>query len=192
MNAARSHEGFFMKAMERGLTLLLMVILPGCTARHLPDWSQVQAVSPQTKIEVQLYEDETPQGSRKVKGRFQSATADALTLMLKDGQARTLQKPTVRKVLTRRPLSERWPGWTALAGTFGVLQTLLSMSASVDNVSGSTMVGVHAVFTLPITAAFFYGSRMEGIYEVPPNHRDWYPQGTSSPATGVEKPENSK
>ena len=29
----------------------------------------------------------------------------------------------------------------------------------------------HAVFTLPIAGAFFYGSRMGGIYEVPPKHR---------------------
>ena len=39
----------------------------------MPNWSRVQAVPPKTKIEVQLYKDEAPQGSRKVKGRFDSA-----------------------------------------------------------------------------------------------------------------------
>ena len=29
----------------------------------------------------------------------------------------------------------------------------------------------HAAITLPTAAAFFYGSRMGGIYEVPPKHR---------------------
>ena len=33
-----------------GLALLLLLsILPACAARHMPDWSRVQAVSPKTK-----------------------------------------------------------------------------------------------------------------------------------------------
>ena len=60
-----------------GLALLLFLsLLPSCAARHTPNWSRVQAVPPKTKIEVQLYKDEAPQGSRKVKGRFDSAAAD--------------------------------------------------------------------------------------------------------------------
>ena len=54
-----------------------------------------------------LYKDEAPQGSRKkIKGRFDSAAADSITLTLKDGQTRTLEKQAVRKVLTRRPFSQ--------------------------------------------------------------------------------------
>ena len=29
----------------------------------------------------------------------------------------------------------------------------------------------HGIYTLPVAAAFFYGSRMKGIYNVPPRHR---------------------
>lgn len=192
MQTAGNHGGFFRKATAGGLVLLLMTVLPGCAARHMPDWSKVQAVPPQTKTEIQLYEDEAPQGSRKVRGRFHSATADSLTLTLKGGQTRTLQKATVRKVLTRRPILKRGPGWAALALTFSVLQILLSGSARVDNVSGSTMVRAHAIYTLPITAAFFYGSRMGGIYEVPPNQRDWVPQGTSSAAGDPKRTNHPK
>ena len=164
--------GLFRMTPATGLALLLFLsLLPSCAARHMPDWSRVQAVPPKTKTDVHLYKDEVPQGSRKIKGRFDSATDGSITLRLKDGQTRTLEKSDVRKVLTRRPFSKRWPGWVALGVTFGVLQTLLSMSASVDNVSGSTMVGTHATITLPTAAAFFYGSRMGGIYEVPPKHR---------------------
>ena len=165
-------KGLFRKTTASALALLLSLsLLPSCAARHTPDWSRVQAVPPKTKTDVHLYKDEAHQGSRKIKGRFDSAAADSITLKLKDGQTRTLEKQVVRKVLTRRPFSKRWPGWVALGITFGVLQTLLSMSASVDNVSGSTMVGTHATITLPIAVAFFYGSRMGGIYEVPPKHR---------------------
>ena len=168
----RNDGGLFRKTTATGLMLLLFLsILPGCAARHMPDWSRVQAVPPKTKTEAQLYKDKASKESRKVKGRFDSVTTDSLTLTLKDGQTRTLEKSAVRKVLTRRPFSKRWPGWVALGVTFGVLQTLLSMSASVDNVSASTMAGAHATITLPITAAFFYGSRMGGIYEVPLQHR---------------------
>ena len=168
----RNDGGLFRKTTATGLMLLLFLsTLPGCAARHMPDWSRVQAVPPKTKTEAQLYKDKASKGSRKVKGRFDSATTDSLTLRLKDGQTRTFQKSAVRKVLTHRPFSKRWPGWVALGVTFGVLQTLLSMSASVDNVSASTMAGAHATITLPITAAFFYGSRMGGIYEVPLQHR---------------------
>ena len=180
----------FRKTTAAGLVpLLLLTGLPGCVARHMPDWSEVQAVAPETKTEVQMYEDSSPQGGRKIKGHFLSATDDSIKLQLKDGSTRTLPRSDVRKVLTRRPFAKRWPGWVALGVTFGVLQTLLSMTASVDNVSGSTMVGVHAVYTLPITAAFFYGSRMEGIYEEPSN---WFPPETNSSEAGEKKPENPK
>ena len=185
--------GLFRKTTASALALLLSLsLLPSCAARHTPDWSRVQAVPPKPKTDVQLYKDEVPQGSRKIKGRFDSATDGSITLRLKDGQTRTLEKSDVRKVLTRRPFSKRWPGWVALGVTFGVLQTLLSMSASVDNVSGSTMVGTHATITLPTAAAFFYGSRMKGIYEVPPKHRTRLAGGQQPDAEGKasEKPED--
>ena len=107
-------KGLFRKTTASALALLLSLsILPSCAAKHMPDWSRVQAVPPKTKIEVQLYKDEAPQGSRKVKGRFDSAATGSVTLTLKDGQTRTLEKQAVRKVLTRRPFSKRWPGWVA-------------------------------------------------------------------------------
>ena len=171
-NLTGNHGSLFSRTTATGLTLLLFLsILPGCAARHMPDWSRVQAVPPKTKTDVQLYKDDAPQGSRKIQGRFDSATTDSLTLTLKDGQTHTLQKQAVRKVLTRRPFSKRWPGWVALGVT-------------VDNVSASTMAGAHATITLPITAAFFYGSRMGGIYEVPPKHRTRPAGGPQSGAEG--------
>ena len=40
------------------------------------------------------------------------------------------------------------------------------------------------IFILPIGAAFFYGSRMEGIYEVPPIHRTRPAGGPQTNAEG--------
>ena len=182
----RNYGGLFRKTTATGLMLLLFLsILPGCAARHMPDWSRVQAVPPATKTEVQLYEDVAPQASRKIKGRFKSSTDGSITLRLKDGQSRTLQKQAVRKVLTRRPFSKRKPGWIALGVTLGILSLKWT-----DHHPISTPQA-HAVFTLPIAGAFFYGSRMGGIYEVPPKHRTRTQGVKQSGAEGKapEKPE---
>ncbi len=72
----------------------------------------MQAVPRDTKTVVRLYQDAAPRGNEKIKGRFESATADSITLVLKDGQTRTVQKQAVRKVLTYRPFGKR-PGKTS-------------------------------------------------------------------------------
>ena len=178
-NLTGNHGSLFSRTTATGLALLLFLsLLPACAARHMPDWSRVQAVPPKTKTDVQLYKDDAPQGSRKIQGRFDSATTDSLTLTLKDGQTRTLQKQAVRKVLTRRPFSKRWPGWVALGVTLGILSLKWT-----DHHPISTPQA-HVIFTLPIGAAFFYGSRMEGIYEVLHKHRTRPAGGPQSGAEG--------
>ena len=126
-NLTGNHGSLFSRTTATGLALLLFLsLLPACAARHMPDWSRVQAAPQKTKTDVHLYRDEAPQGSRKIQGHFDSATTDSLTLTLKDGQTRTLQKQAVRKVLTRRPFSKRWPGWVALGVTAALVEILLA------------------------------------------------------------------
>ena len=164
----RNNEGLFRRTTATGLALLLFLsILPGCAARHMPDWSRVQAVPPETKTEVQLYQDEVPPGaSRKIKGRFDSATTDFLTLRLKDGQTRTLEKSAVRKVLTRRPFAKRWPGWVAL----GVPFAIVGIVSNARGIAPDHTATLYLALTLP-AVPFFLLSGMGGIYEVPPEHR---------------------
>ena len=104
-------------------------------------------------------------------GRSRAASTrprpDFITLTLKDGQTRTLEKQAVRKVLTRRPFSKRWPGWVALA----IPLLLLELHFSGEPPGAAGRLHGHAITTLPTAAAFFYGSRMKGLYEVPPKHR---------------------
>ena len=89
-----------------------------------------------------------------------------------NGKTRTLQKQAVRKVLVYRPIFERYQGWVALGAAFGILQGLLSASASVDYVSGSTMAKTHAALTLPAgVIGFLAAPKMGEIYHVPPKHR---------------------
>ncbi len=168
-NLTGNHGSLFSRTTATGLALLLFLsLLPACAARHMPDWSRVQAVPPKTKTDVHLYKDEAPQGSRKIKGRFDSAAADSITLKLKDGQTRTLEKQAVRKVLTRRPFSKRWPGWVALG--IGIVLIEFGLNIDLPPTALQRLLG-HGMYTLPTAAAFFYGSRMGGIYEVPPKHR---------------------
>ncbi len=175
----------FRKTMAVGLVpLLLLAGVPGCAARH--DWSQVQAVAPDTKTEVQLYEGSAPYEERRIRGRFLSATDDSVTLELKDGTTKIFQKETIRKVRTRRPLGKRWQGWVAL----GVSALLVSQLGNLDGPE-SNRVYIQLLTTLPIATASFWGSKMGGIYEVPPNQREspWF---TGSSPAEVEKSENSR
>ena len=71
------------------------------------DWSRVQAVPHNTKTTVRLYQDSAPREGRRIRGRFVSATANSITLVLEDGQTRTFQKSAVHKVLTRLPFRKR-------------------------------------------------------------------------------------
>ena len=185
---SRNNRSLFRQTATGLALLLLLFLLPSCAARHMPDWSRVQAVPQKTKTDVHLYKDEAHQESRKIKGRFDSAAADSITLKLKDGQTRTLEKQAVRKVLTRRPFSKRWPGWVALGVT---LTILAAMPLDSDDPRPISSPRAHATITLPTAAAFFYGSRMKGIYEVPPKHRT-RTQGAKQSGVQDKAPEKPK
>ena len=189
-NLTRNDSGRVRRIVATGLVpLLLLVSVPGCVARHMPDWSKVQSVAPDTKTEVQLYKEGTSQRSRKIQGRLLSATSDSMTLKFKDGQIGTFQKKKIRKVLAQRELGKRWPGWLALG--ISLAFGMQTMRAEADFVpSAQVLFGV--ALPVGISIPFFLGSKMGGIYEVPPEHRDWYPQETRSVASGTEKPEQSK
>ena len=159
---------------------LLLAVLPARTTRPMGDWSKVQVVASPTRIRVQLYRDEAPPQSRQVRGRFHSATPDSVTLTLPDGTRRTLQKGAVRKVLTRRPLSKRLPGWAVMGITAAILEFFLTIDGQPRP---HVRARSHAMITLPIGAAFLYGSRMGGIYSVPAKHRQTQPSGTRPPDT---------
>ena len=155
------------------LPALLLAVSPPAAAKIRSDWSRVQAVEAGQRTWVQLYKGEAPAEDLKVKGRFESATAESITLVLPDGQTRTFEKQAVRKVLVRRPFANRVPGWAAMGVTAGILETFSAVAArrASEGFTSSARAQAHAMFTIPIGLAFFYGSRMGGIYNVPPKHR---------------------
>ena len=157
------------------IPLLLLATVPGCTARNKADWARVQSVNPNTKTELHLYEGVVPHEDRKVKGRFVRATANSVTLELKGGQVKAVPKDDIRKILTRRPFMERWPGWAALGVTLFSLAVMPMDSGDPRLISDPRFMAFYAI---PISGAFFFGSRNKGIYEVMPKKRsdNWYPK----------------
>ncbi len=165
----RKNGGGLRNTTAAGLVpLLLFASVPGCTARHIPDWSTVQAVKPSTKTEVQLYEDEVLLGhGEKIKGRIRSTTDESITLDLKNRmEALTLQKSAVRKVSTHRPFWKRPAGWLTLVG----VSTFTAIFGSHNDVDLSPAWWL--LFISPPTLLGFISSPKERIYEVPPQHRN--------------------
>lgn len=184
MSLSTPREKLYRKTIAIGLVpLVLVAVLSGCGGpkRHMPTWSRVLAVSPQTETEVRLYKDEAPPGSHKIEGRFDSATDDSVTLTLPDGQSRTFQKQSVREFLIHRPILKRWPGWLTL-GTPIVLTFLFAPEIG-ENPWGILVAGG---LSLPFSVAAFQGSRMGGIYDVPPEYRT--PPAPARQTSGEKKP----
>ena len=144
------------------------------------DWTRVQSVRHHRKTVVRLYEDAAPPARRRIKGRFVSATADSITLVLKDGQTRTIHKHDVRKVRTWRPVKKRKPGWIALGVAFAITEFLINIDISESRTTASERIVGHAIITLVATLAAFSVSGMGPIYDLPPKHR-MLPQGDQQP-----------
>ena len=132
------------------------------------DWFRVQAVPQSTKTAVRLYQDAAARGDWKIKGRFYSATADSITLMLKNGQTRTFPKAAVRKVLIPRSFPKRTPGWATLAVSSLLAVLLLARGTGAEP---GEVPGISSFVIGPPTLIAFLIAKMGPIYDVPPRHR---------------------
>ena len=113
-----NHGRLFSRGTAAGLVLLL--ILAGWTTTAAAqmtqlDWSKVQAIKPGTPITAVLHKDRGPRGDRKLRGRFQSATDDSLTLKMEYGSTRTLPRSAVRKVAVHHKSKRDWSRVQAVA-----------------------------------------------------------------------------
>ena len=157
--------------------LVLLLILVGLSPRAeagfwvKQDWSRVQALTPGTPTTVLLYKDKAPRGKRKITGRFHSATAESVILLLPDGQTRSLEKQAVLKVLVYRPREKRYQGWITLA-----VGAALGLPVVLHPENDLTAFGEAAFATAfivgPTAIAFLVAPRMGDIYFVPPDRRN--------------------
>ena len=146
------------------------------SAKHA-DWSRVQAVPRNTKTKVILYKDAAPQGSRRIKGRLRTVTANSISLVLENGQTRTVRKQAVRKVLTPRPFSKRKPGWITLAVSSILMGIMMldTTGAEPGEVPTMSSIGIG----VPTLIAFLV-AKMGPVYSLPPEY--WMlPQGNKQP-----------
>lgn len=164
---------WFRSSTAAGLVLLLVLVgwPPTAAAKIRSDWSKVQGVAPGTKTTVLLYEDQAPREKRKIKGQFQSATDESITLLLPDGQAQTLKKRAVRKVLVYRPFKERYQGWIA-AGVGTTLFVPWAMSPEYDINLQWGLVLTGLFIGAPTVIAFLASPKWGGVYNVPRKLRD--------------------
>ena len=145
-----------------GLVLLLLLfLLPPCAAKHMPDWSRVQALSPGVITRVQLDKNEAPSGGRKIKGFFSSATDTSITLLFADGRTRTIEKRVVRTVRVRRPFKKRYTGFVigaAVAVGTGILY------GGPGDYSLSAKFLIPIFITVPATVAGFFMMPTKLVY----------------------------
>lgn len=150
-----------------GLTITLTVTHPfSAAAKVKSDWARVQQVAPGTKTTVVLYTDRAPEGKRKVKGHFHSATPGCITVTLKRGQTRTIGKQAVFQVLVDRPPYEGLITAGASGGIFLGLAPGWDLNARGWALLGGLFVGV------PTAIAFLVAPKMKNIYSVPREHRE--------------------
>lgn len=140
-------------------------------ARDRSDWSEVLAAPVATKATGVLYKDEAPQGSRRNRGRFGSATAAGVTPLLPAGQSRTLLRKVVRQVLISRPFRGRYAGWLVLGLGVGVVEGLAAYFFLNDFSFLGRLIYAHLPIVAPLTAVTFYGLRRRLVYELRPEQR---------------------
>ena len=148
------------------LQALLLAVPPPAAAKIRSDWSSVQAVEAGRRTVVRLYKSKAPKGQPQVvRGRFASASADSITLMLSDGNSATFEKRAVRRVSVRRPAGRRWPAGVA-AGSMAAVN--LALIRGVDSEDASATLGILTlVTTVPVWAAVHFGMARKPIYDVP-------------------------
>ena len=181
-----SHSGQFKKTTATGLAaLLLLSSLPGCVARHMPDWEKVENIPDNALTRVELYEDNSlGAGPIKHTGQFYGASSRSMTIVSADktSQSQTFQRSDIRKVLVERDFGKRWAGWVALGLGFALCSGFLS-----DDFAPSAQVLFGVALPIGVSIPFFMGSKMGGIYEIPSAHRGEWHQGGPPP---VAKPQD--
>ena len=165
-----------MKALKRAaMTLELVALLAGIPAfaqdgGNLPkvsDWNRIHALSRGVVTRVKILKDEAPRGERNVKGFLSSSTDTSITVLFRDGTARTIEKGTISTVRVRRPFKKRYTGWALGLSTAGITGYLWSRPSS--DYSPLNAFVFPALFTAPAMVAGFFMMPTRLVYRAPRN-----------------------
>ena len=117
-------------------------------------WARVRAIAPGAEVELQL------QDGRTMRGDFQAAGDDTVTLRLSGGETLAPEQRTVRRVRVRRPVWNRPAGWVALVVATAVVG--IPMARAMD-LNHGPIAGL--MLGAPIAWPFFAASAMTTVYE---------------------------
>ena len=166
-----------MKALKRAaMTLELVALLAGIPAfaqdgGNLPkvsDWNRIHALSRGVVTRVKILKDEAPRGERNVKGFLSSSTDTSITVLFRDGTARTIEKGTISSVRVRRPFKKRYTGW-ALGLSTAAITGYLYAGPGTSDLSPSAKFMFPALFTAPAMVAGFFMMPTRLVYRAPRN-----------------------
>ena len=151
--------------------VVALAFAPESQAKPGQDWSRVQGVEASRQVRIVFSDDTALKGRRKLSGIFASATADSLSVVLRDGTVRTFQRGDVRRVSVKRPFLQRRKAWgvTALAAFAGpALDLLLGDHSSVDGwlTSGRFWRSMGTV-AIPVWIVATFGLSHKPIYAMP-------------------------
>lgn len=149
-----------------GIAGLLVLIAAPSAAKVRPDWSKVTFLSPGTRVVVVPYDDAAPATDRRIKGRFLSATSHGLTLALRDGSSRTLEKAAVRQVLIRVFPFQRKTfliSWVALSAA------ILAPVGGDRFTNVPRSIGAYVATTAALAGIVHWALPLKGVYHVPPD-----------------------
>lgn len=124
-------------------------VAPGASA-----WARVRAIAPGAEVELQLQDDRT------IRGSFQAAGDDTVTLRLSGGDALTLEQRAVRRVRVRRPVWNRPAGWIALVVATAAVGVPMARAMDLNH---GPLAGL--MLGAPIAWPFFAASAMTTAYE---------------------------
>ena len=137
------------------------------------DWSKVRKTQPGRQTWVRRYKNEVLKGQpRGVCGRFASADADNIALILSDDQSATFEKRDVRRVSVRRPVRQRRPAYVAAAAMMTLNHAVIGTRVAGTEQEPFVFGVLNLLTTVPILTVGHFGLTGKIICQAPAKHRN--------------------
>lgn len=118
MTSKHAIHGIALRALA-GLVAGSVLALSGTPVQATPrdDWTGVASLPQGIPTRLRLHAADPISGREQIKGLLESADTTSITLKLRDGEYRAIEKGHVRKVAVPRKLSKSYSGWIVLGVT---------------------------------------------------------------------------
>ena len=163
-----SMSSYFSRVCFLGLTIGLVVVSAQDPVNppKTSDWNRIRALSPGVITHLKIHRDEAPKGQRRVKGFFTSSTDTSITVVLRTGQSKTIEKRAVSTVRVRRPFKKRYTGW-AIGIATAVITGYLYNGPEAWDITPIFRFIFPALITAPATVAGFFMMPTKLVYRAP-------------------------